>query len=66
MLRFRLHILMAEKNILTIKELIALSGLERNTISFIYHNKARMINLKTLATLCKALDCTPGDLFEYA
>jgi putative transcriptional regulator len=65
MVRFRLHVAMAERNILTIKEMVELTGLERNTVSFIYNNKAKMINLKTLDTLCKALKCTPGDLFEY-
>lgn len=65
MLKFRLHVVMAERDILTIKKMMELTELDRNTISFIYHNKARMINLKTLETLCKALDCIPGDLFEY-
>ncbi len=66
MVRFRLHVAMAERNILTIKEMVKLTGLERNTVSFIYHNKAKMVNLKTLDTLCKVLKCAPGDLFEFA
>ncbi len=56
---------MAERGILTIQKLSDLTGLERNTISSIYNNKAKGITLKTLGTLCKALDCIPGDLFEY-
>jgi len=56
---------MAEKNIMKIKEMAEASGLERNTIAYIYHNKTKALKLSTLNALCNALKCSPGDLFDY-
>ena len=67
MMRFRLHVLMAEKGPgrpYRISELSRLTGLQANTVSGIYNNKARRIDLDTVATLCEVLGCEPGDLFE--
>ena len=67
MVRFRLHILMAEKGPgrpFRISELARLTGLQANTVSGIYNNKAKRIDLDTIDTLCSALGCAPGDLLE--
>ncbi len=68
MVRFRLHVLMAERGPdrpYRISEIARLSGLQSNTISGIYNNKARRIDLDTIDTLCHVLNCTPGELLEH-
>ena len=34
-------------------------------LSILKTGKAKAIKITTLAALCKALDCQPGDLLEY-
>lgn len=68
MLKFHLHILMAEKGPdrpYRISEIARLTGLQANTVSAIYNNRAKRIDLATIESLCQALECTPGDLFRY-
>ena len=48
-----------------ISEIARLKGLQPNTVSGIYNNKARRIDLETLDTLCHALNCQPGYLFDH-
>lgn len=48
-----------------ISEIARLTGLQPNTVSGIYNNKARRIDLETLDTLCHTLNCQPGDLFDH-
>ena len=69
MVKFRLHILMAERGPdrpFKISEIAKMSGLQANTVSGIYNNKARRIDTATLDTLCEVLKCQPGDLFDYS
>jgi putative transcriptional regulator len=66
--KFKLHILMAEKGPgrpYKISEIARLTGLQPNTVSGIYNNRARRIDLDTIDTLCAVLNCQPGDLFDY-
>ncbi len=68
MVKFRLHILMAEKGPdrpYRISEIARMSGLQANTVSGIYNNKARRIDTATIDILCEILSCHPGDLFEH-
>lgn len=68
MLKFQLHILMAEKGPdrpYRISEIARLTGLQANTVSAIFNNRAKRIDLATIESLCQAMDCTPGDLFQY-
>jgi putative transcriptional regulator len=48
-----------------ISEIARLTGLQANTVSGIYNNKARRIDLDTIDTLCRVLECAPGDLLEH-
>ncbi len=64
MIKGHLSRLMGEKR-LTIKEVHEETGLSRNTISSIYNEKAKMIDLDTLEKLCAFLNCQVGDLLEY-
>ena len=34
-------------------------------LSILKNNKAKAIRLSTLAAICKALHCQPGDILEY-
>lgn len=65
MIRWRLRILMAEKNI-TNQKLAELSGLHRVTISKLKKSdELKQISGDTLNRLCNALKCTPNDLIEF-
>lgn len=46
-------------------ELAARIGITTANLSVLKTNKARAIRFSTLAELCRALDCQPGDLLEY-
>lgn len=35
-------------------------------LSVLKTNKAKAVRFSTLEAICKALDCQPGDLLEYA
>jgi putative transcriptional regulator len=37
-----------------------------SNLSILKTGKAKAIRLETLASICKALDCQPGDILEYA
>ena len=34
-------------------------------LSILKNNKAKAIRFSTLESICKALDCQPGDILEY-
>ncbi|OZQ66542.1 helix-turn-helix domain-containing protein [Paenibacillus odorifer] len=63
-IRCRLGDIMKERG-LTNKEVVALTGVSRNTITSLAANATKRIDYDTLAGLCKGLDVTPGDLIEY-
>jgi putative transcriptional regulator len=48
-----------------LKDLAEATGLAVNNLSTLKTNKARAIRFSTLNSLCKALNCKPGDLIEY-
>lgn len=35
-------------------------------LSILKNNKAKAVRFSTLEAICKALDCQPGDILEYA
>ena len=35
-------------------------------LSILKNNKAKAVRFTTLEAICKALDCQPGDILEYA
>ena len=35
-------------------------------LSILKNNKAKAVRFSTLEALCRALDCQPGDILEYA
>lgn len=60
-LKNNLRVLMAEKH-LNITELSEKTGISRNTIANIFHERTTRIDLKTISTLCNFFRCTPNDL----
>jgi putative transcriptional regulator len=64
MINIRLDYLLLDKR-MKLKDLAQATGLAVNNLSILKTNKARAIRFSTLNSLCKALDCTPGDLIEY-
>ncbi|MBC8570957.1 helix-turn-helix domain-containing protein [Zongyangia hominis] len=50
---------------MTMKELSVLTGIRPNTISNLSKETAMRIQFDQIDALCKALDCTVGELFEY-
>ena len=46
-------------------ELAQKVGITPANLSILKCGKAKALRLSTLAALCKALDCSPGDILEY-
>jgi len=47
-------------------ELAQKVGITPANLSILKCGKAKAVRLSTLESLCKALDCQPGDLLEYS
>ena len=56
---------MLAKRKMSVTELADRVGITITNISILKNGKAKAIKLSTLAKLCEALDCQPGDLLEY-
>lgn len=50
---------------MTIQDVCNETGLARNTVSFLYHEKQNAINFETLNKLCVLFNCQVQDLIEY-
>ena len=46
-------------------ELAEKVGITQANLSILKTGKAKAVRFTTLAALCRALDCQPGDLLEY-
>ncbi|UCE47180.1 MAG: helix-turn-helix transcriptional regulator [Phycisphaerales bacterium] len=64
MINVRLDYALLDKR-MKLKELAEATGLAVNNLSILKTGKARAIRFSTLNSLCKALECTPGDLLKY-
>ena len=64
MINIRLDYVLLDKR-MKLKDLADATGLAVNNLSILKTNKARAIRFSTLNSLCKALNCTPGELLEY-
>ena len=60
----RLDRIMVERN-MSLNRLAELVGITIVNLSKIKNNKVNAIRFSTLASICRALDCTPGDILEY-
>ena len=50
---------------MTLTELSRRVGVTFANLSVLKNNRARAVRFSTLAALCRELDCTVGDLFEF-
>ena len=64
MINIRLDYVLLDRR-MKLKDLAEAIGLAVNNLSILKTNKARAIRFSTLNSLCKVLNCTPGDLIEY-
>ena len=64
MINIRLDYVLLDKR-MKLKDLAQATGLAVNNLSILKTNKARAIRFSTLNSLCKALNCTPGEVIEY-
>ena len=53
------------KNKMNIQDVCDKTGLARNTVAFLYHDKGKAVNYATLSALCKLFNCKVEDLLEY-
>jgi len=56
---------MLAKRKMRVTELAAKVGITMANISILKNGKAKAIRFSTLAAICKALQCQPGDILEY-
>ncbi len=59
-----LDVMMAKRK-MSLNELSQLVGLTIVNLSILKTGKAKGVRFNTLASICKALDCQPGDILEY-
>ncbi|MFC0233946.1 helix-turn-helix domain-containing protein [Vagococcus entomophilus] len=65
MIRNRLSVLLAERK-LKITQVANDTNLSRNTITSTAQNDGKMIQLETINVLCKYLNITPSEFFDYS
>ena len=56
---------MLAKRKMSVTELSEQVGITMANISILKNGKAKAIKLSTLNSICKALNCQPGDILEY-
>lgn len=56
---------MLAKRKMTSLELSQRIGITQANLSILKTGKAKAVRMSTLNEICKALQCQPGDLFEY-
>lgn len=59
----RLDVMLARRKMRS-RELAAIVGITEQNISLLKSGKVKGIRFETLARICEALDCQPGDLLE--
>jgi putative transcriptional regulator len=59
-----LDVMMAKRK-MSLNELSEKVGLTLANLSVLKTGKAKAIRFSTLAAICAALDCQPGDILEY-
>lgn len=62
---FNIDVMLAKRK-MSVTELSQKVGITIANISILKNGKAKAIKISTLAKLCEALECQPGDLLEYS
>lgn len=63
-IRINLDVVMAQRK-KSLTELASEVDITLANLSILKTGKAKAIRLSTLDTICRALDCQPGDIIEY-
>ena len=63
-IEINLDVMLAKRK-MSVTELADRVGITISNISILKNGKAKAIKISTLAKLCEALDCQPGDILEY-
>lgn len=61
---FNIDVMLAKRK-MTVTELADKVGITVANMSILKTGKAKALKVSTLAKLCEALDCQPGDILEY-
>ena len=61
---FNIDVMLARRK-MSVSELADRVGITLANMSVLKTGKAKAVKVSTMAKLCEALDCQPGDLFEY-
>ena len=61
---FNIDVMLAKRK-MSVTELADKVGITITNMSVLKTGKAKAIKVTTLAKLCEALNCQPGDLLEY-
>lgn len=61
---FNIDVMLAKRK-MSVTELAEKVGITITNISVLKNGKAKALKISTLARLCEALDCQPGDILEY-
>lgn len=56
---------MLAKRKMSVTELSERVGITMANISVLKNGKAKAVKISTLNSICKALECQPGDILEY-
>ncbi len=61
---FNIDVMLAKRK-MSVTELAEKVGITVTNMSILKTGKAKAVKVSTLARLCEALDCQPGDILEY-
>lgn len=64
MIIVNIDVMMAKRK-MSLNELSEKVGITLANLSILKNGKAKAVRLSTLDAICRALDCTPGDILEY-
>lgn len=65
MITCKLSLLMGERRILKLSDVAQATGINRNTLTNMYYDRATRIELPIADRLCKYFGCNMHELFEY-
>ena len=65
MIHCKLSSLMGDRRILKLSEVVNATGINRNTLTSMYYDRAVRIELPVADKLCMFFNCTMNELFEY-
>jgi len=63
-IRINLAVMMAKRN-MPLKDLAEKVGITMANLSILKNGKAKGLRFNTLQSICRELDCQPGDIIEY-